>query len=315
LYGAAGAVPLKRDSPTRWVRSRYILDTSLHESRKMTRRTLSLFLATAVVTACEPAPAADFGGGAAPEETAEAKENATPSGPEDFAGKWEVVSDDGTYIETAEMEVSGQEVTGIVRSLERGYYSGRVTVKAEAALRGTPRAGGLDLVVWDVATGSPDNGVKGRALRRGEYLILQIGHNETGYARPGVSVVQTAEGSAAASKLAEQIAGRIYSASTGGSGRGAFVGSRARLALCADGSIAFDVSDLATTGGSDGVDMGSSTSRRGQWGIVLLAGAPVVQARWTGTGSSYSLTRYFRIEPTASGARIDGSDLPLTGRC
>jgi hypothetical protein len=63
------------------------------------------------------------------------------------------------------------------------------------------------------------------------------------------------------------------------------------------------------------VDMGSTTSRRGQWGIVLFAGLPVVKAEWQGTGSSYSLTRYFRIEPRANGARVDGVDLAASGSC
>jgi hypothetical protein len=88
-----------------------------------------------------------------------------------------------------------------------------------------------------------------------------------------------------------------------------------RLALCSDASIAFDVSDLATTGGADGVDMGESTARRGEWGIVLLAGIPVVRAQWSGTGSSYSLTRYFRIQPQGSSAIVDGTLLPVSGTC
>ncbi len=281
----------------------------------MTRRIpLTLLIATAIFLACEPVPAADFTGRSAP-ETTQASEVLTPSDPAAFAGKWEVASDDGTYIETAEIEVSGNQVSGMLRSLERGYYSGRVTVTAEVAMRGTPRAGGLDLVAWNVATGTAETGVSGRAIRRGEYLILQVGDGETSYARPGVSVVRSAEGSAPARQFAQQIAGRIYSAGTDASGRGAFVGSRVRLALCADGSIAFDVSDVATTGGADAVDMGSSTSRRGEWSVVLLAGMPVVRAQWSGTGSSYSLTRYFRIQPQGSGALVDGTRLPVTGKC
>ena len=279
------------------------------------RVAFSLLVSITLLAGCEAAPAAEFSGEPLPEDGIEATEGIVPSDPKDFAGKWEVASDDGTYIETAEIEVSGQEVTGVLRSLERGYYSGRLTLKAEVAMRGTPRAGGLDLFAWDVSTGSSENPVKGRGWKRGNFLILQIGNGETSYARPGVSVVESAEGSAAAEKFAQQIVGRVYSASTGASGRGAFVGSRARLALCADGSVAFDVSDVATTGGADAVDMGSSTSRRGQWQVVLLAGLPVVRAQWSGSGSSYSLTRYFRIQPLASGARIDGTELPVTGRC
>jgi hypothetical protein len=77
------------------------------------------------------------------------------------------------------------------------------------------------------------------------------------------------------------------------------------------------VSDLASTGGAQGVDIGDATSRRGQWGVVLRAGTPVVRAQWTGTGSSYSLTRYFRVQPhkDGSGARVDGTDLPAAGSC
>jgi hypothetical protein len=241
----------------------------------------------------------------------------TPSGPEGFTGSWEAVSDDGTNTETAELEISDGMITGIVRSLERGYYSGRVTVNAEVAVRGTPRGGGLDLRAWNAQNGNSENAVAGRAVKRGDYLILRIGDGETGYARPGVPVVRSAEGSAAAARFAEAIAGRIYSASTQASGRGAFVGNRVRLALCTDGTIAFDVSDLASTGGADGVDMGDAISRRGQWSVVLLAGAPVVRAHWNGTGSSYSLTRYFRVQPHAdgSGAAVDGTQLPVTGSC
>jgi hypothetical protein len=253
-----------------------------------------------------------------PRNTTETEDEAfTPSGPEGFTGSWEAVSDDGTNTETAELELSDGMITGIVRSLERGYYSGRVTVNAEVVVRGTPRAGGLDLRAWDAQKGSPETAVTGRAGRRGEYLILRIGDGETGYARPGVPVISSAEGSAAAARLAQAIAGRIYSASTQASGRGAFVGNRVRLALCADGNIAFDVSDLASTGGAGGVDMGDATSRRGQWSVVLLAGTPVVRAHWNGTGSSYSLTRYFRVQPHAdgSGAGVDGTQLPVTGSC
>ena len=278
------------------------------------RITISIFSVAAVMYGCEPAPAADVAVTAA-RDTSEAAEQLTPSEPDAFAGQWEVASDDGTYIETAELEVSGGQVTGILRSHERGYYSGRVTVTAEVAMRAIPRAGGLDILAWDVATGNEENAVKGRGFRRGEYLILRIGDGETSYARPGVSVIRSAEGSAAAEALAARIAGRIYSTTSTSSGRGAFIGSRVRLALCSDASIAFDVSDLATTGGPDGVDMGGSMSRRGEWGIVLLAGIPVVRAQWAGTGSSYSLTRYFRIQPQGSGAMVDGTLIPTTGNC
>jgi hypothetical protein len=241
----------------------------------------------------------------------------TPSRPEEFVGSWEAVSDDGTNSETAKLELADGAVTGIIRSLERGYYSGRVTVNSEVSLRGTPRDGRLDVRAWNAQSGNPENAVAGRAVRRGDFLILQIGDGETGYARPGIPVVRSAEGSPEAASLAQAIAGRVYSASTQSSGRGAFVGNRVRLALCSDGNIAFDVSDLASTGGAQGVDIGDATSRRGQWGVVLRAGTPVVRAQWTGTGSSYSLTRYFRVQPhkDGSGARVDGTDLPAAGSC
>ncbi len=241
----------------------------------------------------------------------------TASAPEAFAGSWEVVSDDGTNTETAELEVADGVVSGTLRTLERGYYSGRVTITAEAAFRGTSRAGGLDVLAWDAQNGTTETGVTGRAVRRGDYLILRLGNSETGYAHPGVPVVTSAEGSRDAATLAQAVAGRIYSASTQASGRGAFVGNRVRLALCADGGIAFDVSDLASTGGANGVDMGDAMSRRGKWSVVLLAGTPAVRAEWNGTGSSYSLTRYFRVQPRSdgSGARVDGTELSVAGSC
>jgi hypothetical protein len=132
--------------------------------------------------------------------------------------------------------------------------------------------------------------------------------------------VRSADGSAEAETLARQLVGRIYSVTNQASGRGAFVGGRVKLALCADGSIAYDASNLVATPsplGDAGVDGGESVSRRGQWSVVLLAGAPMVQARWQGTGSSYSLTRYFTIRPDPSGqsAEVDGKRLPMTGRC
>ena len=241
----------------------------------------------------------------------------SPSGLNDFAGSWEAVSDDGTNSETAEFQIENGAATGTLRSLERGYYSGRVTVTAEISFRGTPQSGGLDLLAWNSGNGNPETGTRGRAMRRGEYLVVRVGDGETSYARPGTPLVKSAKGSAAAERLANQIAGRIYSSRMEASGRGAFVGNRVRLALCADGTIAFDVSDVATTGGSDAVDMGNATARRGNWTVVLLAGMPVVRAAWSGTGSTYSLTRYFRIQPVAQGssAHIDGTNLPVTGTC
>ena len=300
---------------------------NLNNTLKRTRRLIVLVI---LATACDGSAESNFSGrsdelvatneanaaSSASLSTESEDESLTPSRPEDFTGPWEVVSDDGTNTETAELALSNGSVEGILRSIERGYYSGRVTVTAEVAVRGTPRAGGLDLQAWNTQSGSAENAISGRAVRRGDFLILRVGDGETAYARPGISVVQSAETSAAGAKLAQAIAGKIYSAGTQTSGRGAFVGERVRFAFCADGSMAFDASDLASTG-SNGVDMGETTSRRGQWGVVLLAGVPVVRATWNGTGSSYSLTRYFRVQPNATGsaARVDGTSLPATGAC
>jgi len=232
----------------------------------------------------------------------------------DFAGHWESVSDDGTKMETAEIDVSGGTATGILKSLERGYFSGRVTVTGEASLTGALRGGALDLRV-SISDNGSENTASGRAIRRGEYLIVRVGTTEQAYARKGISLVRSARGSAEGERLARAVSGHIYSATSSTAGRGAFVGGRMRLALCSDGSIAFDASDLATTGGYNSVDMGSSVSRRGQWSIVLFAGTPVIRAEWNGTGTSYSLTRYFRIEPNSRGAVVDGTPLPESGTC
>ncbi|HEX6574879.1 MAG TPA: hypothetical protein VF042_07885 [Gemmatimonadaceae bacterium] len=240
---------------------------------------------------------------------------AAPANPQDFVGDWEAVSDDGTTIERAQMQLDNGTVHGVAQSLERGYFSGNVTKKAEAFFTGTPSNGGLDITVSDESSGQS---VKGRAIRRGGYLILSIGEFETAYARPGKSLVQNAQGSKEAELLARSVTGMVYQSGTSASGRdGSFTGGRMRLALCSDGTAAFDKSDLATTGGSDAVDMGDAVSRRGKWSIVLYAGAPAIRAQWEGTGTSYSLTRYFRVEPhrNGSGARVDGVDLGVSGSC
>ena len=246
-------------------------------------------------------------------------ERSSPAGTRDFVGRWEATSDDGTEQELVELTASGNTVSGTVTSLERGYYSGRVTVKQQAMVRGTLRGGKLDLKVWD-AQGAAENGVSGTGYRRGEYLVLQIGEGETGYARPGTPLVRSAEGSPEAAALRRAITGRVYSASAQAGGRGAFVGGRVRLALCADGRIEYDASDVAATAGAlpdGGVDLGSTVTRRGTWTVVLLAGAPAVRANWQGTGSTYTLTAYFHIRPSADGrtAVVDGVELPVTGSC
>jgi len=112
----------------------------------------------------------------------------------------------------------------------------------------------------------------------------------------------------------------VYQTSAQASARGGFVGGRTRLALCASGEIAYDVSDVASVpGASAGTtnDMGSTMSRRGEWTVVLYAGAPAIMARWRGTGSSYSLTAYFDVQAAVDGksADVDGRRLTLAGRC
>jgi hypothetical protein len=170
---------------------------------------------------------------------------------------------------------------------------------------------------------NPQNGMSVPAtLRlRGNYLVLLVnGAEASAYARPGESLVASAQNSPEAAALARAISGKIYEASSQAGGRGAFVGGRIKLALCSNGGIAFDASNLASAPGgfnNPGVDMGGSVSRRGQWSIVLLGGAPVVRAEWEGTGSTYSLTGYFRIRPAANGrsANVDGIELPVSGGC
>jgi len=277
------------------------------------RRTI--LLASFFTLACA-AEARQPGDNSSPtDNAAQLTETITPGSLDDFAGSWQATSDDGTSIQTAEIEITDGDASGMLKSLERGYYSGRTTVTAEVAFHGALRDGALVIQAWDVNNGSAESAVAGRAFRRGEYLVVQVGTGESSYAREGVALVKTAEGSASALQLANAIGGRIYSSGDQASARGAFVGGRKRLALCADGTIAFDASELASTGGNDDVDMGSTTSRRGRWGIVLFAGVPAVRAEWEGTGSSYSLTRYFRVEPTANGARVDGADLASAGSC
>ena len=235
---------------------------------------------------------------------------------DDFAGTWRFATPDGTNEEILELAVHGAVVAGELTALEHGYFSNRTTVKAHVLIRGTLVGGALQLSLSP--EGAPPNaGVAATARLRGEYLILRAGDTETGYARPGRSLVQSAEGSSAAAALARALAGRVYSRSsqTGGRG-GAIVGGRIRLALCANGNIEYDASDVGSAPNGGG-SMGSTVARRGTWTIVLYAGAPVVEAHWQGTGTSYSLTRYFRVRPDATGqsANVDGDELPVTDRC
>jgi hypothetical protein len=240
---------------------------------------------------------------------------AGPAEAGDFAGQWENVSDDGTSGEVVELQVTGGTASGTYKSFERGYFTGRITIKSQYRFQGSVRGGALDGSLSDGA-----GSVAATFTRRGEYLVLRAGQLEGGFARPGRPIAATAVGSAEAEALARAVAGRVYSVSSLAGGRGAFVGGRYRLALCANGRIEYDVSDLAMTPGAlpgGGVDMGSAKSRRGEWQVVLLAGAPAVRAKWDGTGTSYSLIRYFVIRPSADGRTVvvDGIELPVTGRC
>jgi hypothetical protein len=241
---------------------------------------------------------------------------ASPVSAAALAGEWEMVSDDGTYRELVQLSAAGERLEGSVVAVERGYFTGRDEVQRQVAIEGVVRGGRAVLSARDAATGET---AQATAFRRGEYLVLRIGDHESGYARPGEPLVESAMGNAAAEALARSITGRIYSSSSQASGRnGGFVGQRVRLALCSDGTVAFDASDVASVPGGmpdAGMDYGSGRSRRGTWGIVLLAGAPVVRAQWEGTGTTYSLTEYFRIRPTADGATVDGTELPATGSC
>jgi hypothetical protein len=239
---------------------------------------------------------------------------------EDFAGRWESVSDDGTNREVVELSASGDAVTGTLVVSEKGYYSGQEKVTSEIALRGRLQQGALVVEAWDTEHGSPVNAVAGSAVRRAQFLVLRIGNGESSFGRPGVALVESAESSPEAAALARAITGRIYSAGGQTGGRGGFVGGRVRIALCADGSMAYDASDVASVPGGlpdGGVDMGSTRTRRGNWGIVLRAGAPVVRAQWEGTGSSYGLTEYFQVRaaPGSRTAVIDGRELTVSGSC
>jgi hypothetical protein len=234
-----------------------------------------------------------------------------------FAGAWEFASDDGTYGERIELSVSGGNAQGSLAAVRHGYFSGRNTSAGTLDIQGAVRDGQLELQMTDPSSGSVS---QARGRRRGAYLIMHIGQRDIGYARPGMALVQSAETSAEARALASALSGRIYQVTSRTSGRDSFAGGRMRLALCANGEIAYDASDLATTSGPSfggSADIGSSVSRRGQWSVVLYAGAPTIMARWRGTGTSYSLTAYFEVHPSAdaSSADVNGTRLPLAGTC
>jgi hypothetical protein len=119
--------------------------------------------------------------------------------------------------------------------------------------------------------------------------------------------------------LERAIAGRVYSAPLLEAG-GTLSAQRARLSLCSDRRIAWDVSDLASAVASlasPDPGAGETITRRGTWSIVLLAGAPAIRAQWQGNGYSFPLTDYFMILPSTAGdsAIVDGFRLPVTGSC
>jgi hypothetical protein len=227
-----------------------------------------------------------------------------------YAGTWEATSDDGTHREVVRLAVEGDRVGGTLDTYERGYFSGRVTQTSALRISGIVRDGRLDLRLADGGGTS----IPALARRRGAFLLLRIQGREFGYARDGAPLVASADGSSEAQALARAITGRVFQTSSQAGRRdGAIVGARMRLALCANGSIEYDVSDVGSVGGHS---LGSTESRRGQWRIVLYAGVPTVQARWRGTGTSYSLTRYFDVRPaTDAAADVDGVRVPLAGSC
>jgi hypothetical protein len=235
----------------------------------------------------------------------------------DISGRWEYRVDDGTYEEQLELTTSGDQVRGTLNAYEHGYFSGRTKLTASLRIVGTVHDGRGSVKLVDESSGGAH---EVQISRRGAYLVLGTPGHFTGYARPGTPLVQDASGSADAKALARAISGNVYQTSSQASGRGGFVGGRTRLALCANGEVAYDVSDVATVpGASAGAtsDMGSTMSRRGEWTIVLFAGAPAVMARWRGTGSSYSLTAYFDVRPGGDGksVEVDGKRLAVVGRC
>jgi hypothetical protein len=236
-----------------------------------------------------------------------------------FNGRWEAANDDQTITEVVELAIAGAAVSGSISTLERGYFSGRVTVKNVLEVQGRVDGDRLNVRLGDAQSGDSEARPGVFSIRNG-YLVLQIGAREYGYARPGTPLVQSAENSPEAAALARAISGRVYEVKAQVNGRGAMVGGRRRLAICSDGRLEYDFSDLASTPGAApgaGVDFGSTVTRRGAWSIVLRAGKPVLLGTWQGTGTSYSLTEYFDIVPADDGrsALVDGVSLPMTGRC
>jgi hypothetical protein len=235
----------------------------------------------------------------------------------DLSGKWEFKVDDGTYEERLDLTVSGNQLRGTLTAFNHGYFSRRSTEAGSFRVEGTVQNGRAAARMIDVSNGSSRDV---DITRRGAYLLLRLPGRVVGYARPGTSLVRDGEGSGEALALAKAVMGRIYQTSTQANGRGSFVGGRTRLALCANGEVAYDFSDLAAvpatrrerrvmraTASLDAtMDCRFSTPAR-QWFMT----------RWQGTGSSYSLTAYFDVLPAADGksADVDGKRLPVTGSC
>jgi hypothetical protein len=236
----------------------------------------------------------------------------------DFAGEWEFTTDDGTYSERLELVASGDRVRGRLAAYKTGYYTKRTTQEGEVRVEGTVQGNRLALRLIDPTSG---NSVEAQASKRGPYLILTGAGRSGAYARPGTPLVRDAGDSPDAAALERALSGKIFQTSTQARGRdGGVVGGRVRVALCADHTIAYDASDIGAVslpGFDNSADLGSSIARRGEWKVVLFAGAPAVMAHWQGTGSSYALTAYFDLRPAANGKSVElGSlHLPLTGSC
>jgi hypothetical protein len=253
------------------------------------------------------------------QQVASPRDTGTARGPGNFVGQWEMANDDKTNIETLELSQSGDVISGTLRTIERGYFSGKLTLKQVLHLRGAFKGDTVELRAWN-SNGSEAQSVPGLAKMRGEFLVLRIGSGESVYARPGSSLVESAANSTEAAALARAVSGKVFQRTSQGGGRdGAFVGGRLRLAICSNGRLEYDESDLATTGNAPGgtVDFGKTITRRGEWSIVLRGGKPVLRADWQGTGTSYSLTAYFDIvlAPDGRSALIDGARVPLAGGC
>ena len=111
-----------------------------------------------------------------------------------YNGRWEAANDEQTSTEVVELAIAGVAVTGSISTLERGYFSGRVTVKDVLEIQGTVDGDQLKIRFWDVQRGESAAQSGSFSIRNG-YLVLRAGAREYGYARPGTPLVQSAENS------------------------------------------------------------------------------------------------------------------------